>query len=72
MNREEFMKYAEEEIDAALTAKRNRLLELVRRAWAEGKRSAETERVMEIVRMVAEKATGEPLKPMGKPKEGEP
>ena len=50
MTREEFMKLAEREIDAAFRGKRNRMVNLVQQAWAEGKRNAEMEQVTEIVR----------------------
>lgn len=50
MTREEFMKLAEQEIDKAFQGQRNRMMNLVQQAWAEGKRNAETEQVTEIVR----------------------
>ena len=50
MTREEFMTHAKREIDAAFNGNRNRLMNLVEQAWAEGKRNAETDSVMEIVR----------------------
>lgn len=50
MTREEFMKFAEQEIDKAFQGQRNRMMNLVQQAWAEGKRNAETEQVTEIVR----------------------
>lgn len=50
MTREEFMKLAEQEIDKAFQWQRNRMMNLVQQAWAEGKRNAETEQVTEIVR----------------------
>ena len=50
MTREEFMKLAEQEIDKAFQGQRNRMMNLVQQAWAEGKRNAETEQVSEIVR----------------------
>lgn len=48
MTRDEFMKHAEEEIDAAFRGQRNRMMNLVERAWAEGKRNAEMERIDEL------------------------
>lgn len=50
MTRDEFMKHAAEEIDAAFRGQKNRMMNLVEQAWAEGKRNAETEQVSEIVR----------------------
>lgn len=50
MTREEFMKLAEQEIDKAFQGQRNRMMNLVQQAWAEGKRNAETEQVAEIVK----------------------
>lgn len=50
MTRDEFMKHAAEEIDAVFRAQKNRMMNLVEQAWAEGKRNAETEQVTEIVR----------------------
>ena len=44
------MKHAEQEIDKAFQGQRNRMMNLVQQAWAEGKRNAETEQVTEIVR----------------------
>lgn len=41
MTRDEFMEYAKEAIDRAFDGKRNRMMNLVEQAWAEGKRNAE-------------------------------
>ena len=43
MDRTEFMKIAAQEIDAINNQRENRIIELVERAWAEGKRNAEVE-----------------------------
>lgn len=43
MTRDEFMKHAEQEIDQAFRGQRNRMMNLVEQAWAEGKRNAEVE-----------------------------
>ena len=48
MTREEFMKHAEKEIDQAFRGQKNRMMNLVEQAWAEGKRNAETDQVKEI------------------------
>jgi hypothetical protein len=41
MTREEFMKHAEQEIEKAFSGQKNRMMNLVEQAWAEGKRNAE-------------------------------
>ena len=41
MTREEFMKHAEKEVEQAFRGQRNRMMNLVEQAWAEGKRNAE-------------------------------
>lgn len=43
MTREEFMKHAEKEIDLAFRGQKNRMMNLVEQAWAEGKRNAEVD-----------------------------
>ena len=48
MTRDEFMRYAQAEVENAFRGQRNRMMNLVEQAWAEGKRNAETERVNEI------------------------
>ena len=55
MNRDEFMKYAEREIDNAFRGQKNRMMNLVEQAWAEGKRNAEIDGVTSIVKGVLEK-----------------
>lgn len=50
MTREEFMKHAEAEIDQAFRGHKNRMMNLVEQAWAEGKRNAEINGVIDIVR----------------------
>ena len=50
MKREDFMKYAELEIDNAFRGQKNRMMNLVEQAWAEGKRNAEIDGVTRIVR----------------------
>lgn len=55
MKREEFMKYAEREIDNAFRGQRNRMMNLVEQAWAEGKKNAEIDGVTSIVKGVLEK-----------------
>ena len=41
MTREEFMKHAEQEVEQAFRGQKNRMMNLVEQAWAEGKRNAE-------------------------------
>ena len=48
MTRDEFMKHATEEIDSAFRGQKNRMMNLVEQAWAEGKRNAEMDRVEEL------------------------
>lgn len=43
MTRDEFMKHAEQEIDQAFRGQKNRMMNLVEQAWAEGKRNAEVD-----------------------------
>lgn len=52
MTRDEFMNIAENEIDHILVTYKNRMMNLVQRAWAEGKRNAETEELESVVREV--------------------
>lgn len=55
MKREEFMKEAEREINDCFSRQRNRLMALVQRAWAEGKRNAEVDGVVNIVKDALDK-----------------
>ena len=55
MKREEFMIYAERQIDDAFRGQRNRMMNLVEQAWAEGKRNAEIDGVTSIVKGVLER-----------------
>ncbi len=55
MKRDEFMKYAEREIDNAFRSPRNRMMNLVEQAWAEGKKNAEIDGVTSIVKGELEK-----------------
>ena len=55
MKREEFMKYAEREIDNAFRAQKNRMINLVEQTWAEEKRNAEIDNVTSIMKGVMEK-----------------
>ena len=41
MTREEFMEHAEQEITQVLNKEKNRIMNIVEQAWAEGKRNAE-------------------------------
>ena len=50
MKREEFMRYVERQIDDAFRGQRNRMMNLVEQAWAEGKRNAEIDGVTSIVK----------------------
>ena len=57
MTRDEFMKYAEDEIEIAIGRQKNRIMDVIYRAWAEGKRNAEIAGVSDIVRGALEKMT---------------
>ena len=50
MTREDFMRHAENEIEQAFRGQKNRMMNLVEQAWAEGKRNAEIDGVTRIVR----------------------
>ena len=59
MTRDEFMERARREIDQAFAGQKNRMMNLVQQAWAEGKRAAETDavaRVMKAFRAYLDKA----------------
>ena len=56
MTREEFMEKAKTDIDSAFRGQRNRMMNLVEQAWAEGKRNAEVDALTEVVRQALEKA----------------
>ena len=60
MTREEFMAHAKSEIELALGGTKNRLMNLVQQAWAEGKRNSETELITGILREAVEKLTEKP------------
>ena len=55
MTRDEFMAYAEREIDAVINTHKNRLMDVVMRAWAEGKKAAEIAALTETVRQALER-----------------
>lgn len=55
MTRDKFMAYAEHEIDAVLKTHKNRILDVVYRAWAEGKKAAEIDALTETVRQALER-----------------
>ena len=55
MTRDEFMAKAREEIDRAFMGHRNRMMNLVEQAWAEGKRNAELDAVTDIVRQALDR-----------------
>ena len=58
MTREEFMAYAEAEVDEIVGRQKNRFMNIVNRAWAEGKKAAEVESISEIVKAVLEQTRG--------------
>ena len=60
MTRDEFMDIASKEIDQMLVTQKNRILGLVERAWAEGKKNAEVSSIEDIVKEAIEKIYGKP------------
>lgn len=59
MTRDEFMTEAKAEIGAVANAYTNRIMNLIERAYAVGKRNAEIEAVTEIVKTALNRAEGE-------------
>ena len=59
MTRDEFMAYAEAETDDVVGRQKNRIMNVVRRAWAEGKKAAEIESISEIVKAALEQRGGD-------------
>lgn len=49
MTRDKFMERARREIDQAFSGQKNRMMNLVQQAWAEGKRAAETDAVAQVI-----------------------
>ena len=56
MTREEFMVHAREEIDRAFSNQRNRMMNLVEQAWAEGKRNAEIDAMVDVIQQAMQQA----------------
>lgn len=50
MTRDDFMQYAEEEVHTVFSHRENALMNLIRQAWAEGKRNAEIESMTEALK----------------------
>ena len=59
MKREEFIKYADQEINNIFNGPKNRIMSLVERAWAEGKRNAEIDSVTSIMKDVLKELNAE-------------
>ena len=55
MTRDEFMEIANKEIEQILVAHKNRMMGLVERAWAEGKKNAEVSSIEDIVKEAIDK-----------------
>ncbi len=55
MTRDEFMDIANKEIEQILVAHKNRMMGLVERAWAEGKKNAEVSGIEDIVKEAIDK-----------------
>lgn len=60
MTRDEFMEEAQKEIDQILLTHKNRLMNLVMKAWAEGKKNAEVSGIEDIVKEAIEKIYDKP------------
>lgn len=60
MTRDEFMDIANKEIDQILVTQKNRMMGLVERAWAEGKKNAEVSGIEDIVKEAIEKIYKKP------------
>ena len=71
MTRDEFMKEAEKEIDQVLLTHRNRLMNLVMKAWAEGKKNAEIDAMTKMAREMLDRIypnnPAEPEEPATRP-----
>ena len=59
MTRDEFLEHAGKEVDAALGNRKNRMLNLVEQAWAEGKRNAEVETLKEALEAALDSRTAD-------------
>ena len=59
MTRDEFLKHAGHEIDAVLGNRKNRMLNLVEQAWAEGKRNAEVDTLKEAIEAALDSRTAD-------------
>lgn len=55
MTRDEFMDIATKEIEQILVAHKNRMMGLVERAWAEGKKNAEVSSIEDIIKEAMDK-----------------
>lgn len=60
MTHDEFRDIASKEIDQILVTQKNRMLGLVERAWAEGKKNAEVSGIEDIVKEAIEKIYDNP------------
>lgn len=56
MDRKEFMDKAEKEISQILITHKNRMMNIVQQAWAEGKRNAEIDSIVGIIKDALYKA----------------
>lgn len=60
MRRDEFMEEAQKEIDQIFLTPKNRLINLVMKAWEEGKKNAEVSSIEDIVKEALEKVYQKP------------
>lgn len=59
MTRDEFMAIAEHDLADCLQKEHNRIMGIISRAWAEGKRNAEIDSLVEIIKEAQEMANDE-------------
>ena len=55
MTRDEFMDEARKEVDQILVSHKNRMMNIVARAWAEGKKNAEVSSIEDVVKEAIDK-----------------
>lgn len=60
MTRDEFMNHARDEIEKAFLGQRNRMMNLIEQAWAEGKKNAEVSGIEDIVKEAFENIYNKP------------
>lgn len=64
MTRDEFMQHAGIEIDAAFNGRKNRMMNLVEQAWAEGKKNAEIDAAKELIESALDRIQSRDIQPV--------